>query len=176
MKSNHPNYITPQGFKLLQDEYYYLVKVLRPETTKLVSWAASLGDRSENADYQYGKKKLREIDRRMRFLSSRIEAAKVVDPLKIESEKVQFSATVTVEDEEGEQEVYTIVGVDEIDSEKKYISWLSPKGKALLGKEVGDEVIIKVPKGEISFTIEEIKYIEVAIKEYIYTPTVIESK
>jgi len=163
-----PNYITPHGLKYLQDEYFYLVKVLRPETTKLVSWAASLGDRSENADYQYGKKKLREIDRRMRFLSKRIESAKVVDPLNITNTVIQFSATVVVENEEGEVSTYTIVGADEINSEKKYLSWLSPKGQALLGKEVGDEVVIKVPKGEISLTVEKITYKEVKIKEYVY--------
>jgi transcription elongation factor GreB len=162
------NYITPLGFKKLQDEYHHLKTIQRPEVTKLVTWAASLGDRSENADYQYGKKKLREIDRRLRFLGKRISEASVVDPLIIKNNQVQFSSSVTTCNEEGEKIVYQIVGVDETSLEKKRISWLSPIGKALIGKRVGDEVCVIVPKGEIYLEILEIKYQQIDIEEYVY--------
>jgi transcription elongation factor GreB len=135
-----------------------LLKVERPEVTKLVQWAASNGDRSENADYLYGKRRLREIDRRMRFLSGRLEAAVVVDPSSIMSEKIQFGATVKVCDEEGLTRIYSIVGVDEVDTDRGRISWQSPIGKSLLGKEVGDEVVIRVPSGEKTFEVVEITY------------------
>lgn len=163
-----PNYITPLGYKKLQDEYLHLKTVVRPEVTKLVAWAASLGDRSENADYQYGKKKLREIDRRLRFLGKRIGDAAVVDPEKITNKKIQFSSTVKVLNEEDEEVIYQIVGVDETSLEKKRISWLSPIGKALIGKSIGDDVCIKVPKGEINLEILDISYKQINIEEYVY--------
>ena len=141
-KQKPKNYITPQGFKRLTDELEQLVKIDRPEITKVVSWAASLGDRSENADYIYGKKRMREIDRRIRFLTKRIDAAEVVDPVKQGSPKVMFGATVLVDDEEGQEKTYCIVGVDEVDVGLGLISWRSPIGKALLGKEEGDNIII----------------------------------
>ncbi|MGE3608722.1 MAG: transcription elongation factor GreB [Bacteriovoracaceae bacterium] len=159
MKKN--NYITPQGHKLLVDELNHLISKERPEVTKLVQWAASNGDRSENADYLYGKRRLREIDRRIRFLTQRLDAAIVVDPLTIKSEKVQFGATVSVLTENGESKVFTIVGVDEVNTAKFRISWQSPIGKALLGKAAGDEVIIKIPSGEIVFEIESIIYMSI---------------
>ncbi len=162
------NYITPLGYKKLQDEYLHLKTIVRPEVTKIVIWAASLGDRSENADYQYGKKKLREIDRRLRFLGRRIGEAQVVDPVAIENTQVQFSSTVTTRNEEGDEVTYQIVGADETSLEKKRISWLSPIGKALIGKSVGDEVCIIVPKGEINLEILEIKYKKIDIEEYVY--------
>lgn len=153
------NYITPKGHQKLVDELEQLLKVERPEVTRLVQWAASNGDRSENADYLYGKRRLREIDRRVRFLSQRLDAAVLVDPLKITSEKVQFGATVEVMDEDGGNRRFTIVGVDEVDTAKGRISWQSPIGKTLLGKQEGDEVIIKAPAGEITYEVVSICYL-----------------
>ena len=152
------NYITPKGHQKLVDELEQLLKVERPEVTRLVQWAASNGDRSENADYLYGKKRLREIDRRVRFLSKRLDAAVIVDPLKITSEKIQFGATIEVTDEDGKDRRFTIVGVDEVDTAKGRISWQSPIGKTLLGKKEGDEVIVKVPAGEITYEVVSITY------------------
>lgn len=152
------NYITPGGFKKLQDELEHLLRVERPEVTRLVQWAASNGDRSENADYLYGKRRLREIDRRVRFLSQRLEAAVVVDIRTIKSEKVQFGATVKIMDENGAEKCYTIVGVDEVDTAKGRISWQSPIGKSLLGKSQGDEVLIRVPAGELTYEVVAISY------------------
>lgn len=152
------NYMTPKGQHKLVDELNQLLKVERPEITKLVQWAASNGDRSENADYLYGKKKMREIDRRIRFLTSRLDAAVVVDPLSITSKAIQFGATVEVEDEEGQKKTFCIIGVDEVDTARNRISWQSPIGKSLLGKEVGDEVTIRIPAGEITFQVIAIKY------------------
>lgn len=152
------NYITPQGHKKLVDELENLLRVERPEVTKLVQWAASNGDRSENADYLYGKKRLREIDRRVRFLSQRLDAALVVDPASIKSEKVQFGATLQVSDEEGNSKTYSIVGVDEVDTAKGRISWQSPIGKSLIGKTIGDEVLVKIPAGEVTLEIVTINY------------------
>lgn len=156
------NYITPKGLKRLQDELHQLARVERPEVTKTVAWAASNGDRSENADYIYGKKRMREIDKRVRFLSSRIELAMVVDPVSVKSEKVQFGATVTIADEEdGEEKTVSIVGVDEINTEKNQISWRSPLGSSLIGKEVGDTILLKVPAGTKSYEIIEIEYVSI---------------
>lgn len=152
------NYITPKGHQKLVDELDQLLKVERPEVTRLVQWAASNGDRSENADYLYGKRRLREIDRRVRFLSKRLDAAVIVDPLKITSEKIQFGATIEVTDEDGKDRRFTIVGVDEVDTAKGRISWQSPIGKTLLGKKEGDEVIVKVPAGEITYEVVSITY------------------
>ena len=153
------NYITPNGLARLQEELHQLVRIERPEVTKTVAWAASLGDRSENADYIYGKKRLREIDRRTRFLSLRIDLAVVVDPVLTKSDKVQFGATVTVEDEE-EYVIKTIsiVGVDEISTEKNQISWRSPIGSSLIGKQVGDTILIKIPLGTKTYEIMTINY------------------
>ncbi len=156
MKKN--NYISPDGYKKLMNELNHLLKNERPEVTKLVQWAASNGDRSENADYLYGKKRLREIDRRIRFLNQRLEASSVIDPLNINSKKIQFGATVKIIDETGLSKCFTIVGVDEVDTTKGRISWQSPIGKSLIGKEVGDEVLVKVPAGELLFVIDSISY------------------
>lgn len=152
------NYITPQGHQKLVDELENLLRIERPEVTSLIQWAASNGDRSENADYIYGKRRLREIDRRIRFLSTRLDAAQVVDPAKMQSDKIQFGATVQVLDQEGETKNFTIVGVDEVDTAKNRLSWQSPIGKGLLGKNVGDEVIIQVPAGEMVFEVVSITY------------------
>ena len=152
------NYISPKGHQKLVQELEELVKNERPEVTKLVQWAASNGDRSENADYIYGKKRLREIDRRIRFLTQRLDKAVVVDPTKITSEKIQFGATVEVADEEGNIKKFTIVGVDEVDTARNRISWQSPIGRSLIGKSEGDEVIIKIPAGEVVYEVQSIAY------------------
>lgn len=152
------NYITPVGYNRLVNELNELLRVERPEITKLIQWAASNGDRSENADYLYGRRRLREIDRRIRFLTSRIDDAVIVDPIQTKSDKVQFGATVTVSDEDGNEKTYTIVGVDEVDTSKGHLSWKSPIGSALLSKEEGDEAMIRTPQGETVVEILKISY------------------
>lgn len=153
------NYITPIGMKKLKDEYHELLNGERPKLVEVVAWAASNGDRSENADYLYGKKRLREIDSRLRFLRDRIESAVVVDPTEVQSEKVVFGATVSISDEDEKIFTYQIVGEDEIDIKNNKISWKAPMATALLGKRVGDDVVVKKPSSEDSFTIESIKFI-----------------
>lgn len=152
------NYITPKGHQKLVDELNHLLREERPEVTKLVQWAASNGDRSENADYLYGKKRLREIDRRLRFLNKRLDSAVIIDPLETKSNKVQFGATVEVSDEDGLTKQFTIVGVDELDTASGRISWQSPIGRALIGKMIGDEVLVKVPSGELVYEIISLTY------------------
>lgn len=152
------NYITPIGFEKLKKEYSELLNVERPKLVETVAWAASNGDRSENADYIYGKRRLREIDRRLRFLLGRIESAEVVDPAQVKSSKVVFGAKVTVVNEDEQELVYQIVGEDETDIKLLKISWRSPIATALLGKKVGDEVIVKKPAGEEVLVIEEIRF------------------
>lgn len=164
--SDKKNYITPLGFKRLQDEWEYFTKVERPEVTRIVAWAAGNGDRSENADYQYGKKRLREIDKRLAFLTKRIDDAEIVDPLKIKSDKVQFGATVTIVDEDGKKKTYTIVGIDEVDTTRSWISWISPIGRALLGKKVGDYINVNTPMGEVEYEIESLEYKAIPIPEF----------
>lgn len=155
------NYISPQGHKKLVDELDQLLKIDRPEITKLIQWAASNGDRSENADYLYGKRRLREIDRRIRFLTQRLDASVIVDPVTIKSQKVQFGATVELVDEEGNKKRFTIVGVDEVDTSKGRISWQSPIGRTLIGKEVGDEVLVKAPSGELTYEVLALNYLPI---------------
>lgn len=155
---NKTNYITAAGFKKLTQQHDELLLIERPEILKVIQWAAGNGDRSENADYLYGKKRLREIDRRLRFLKKQIEAANVVQPESIESEIVMFGATVTIIDEEDNEKTYCIVGVDEINPTINWISHHSPIGKALMGNEVGDVVTIKTPKGAREFEIFSIEY------------------
>lgn len=152
------NYITPEGLVKLQAEYHQLMHVERPQVVSVVTWAASNGDRSENADYQYGKRRLREIDKRVHFLTKRIEDAEVVDPKKMSGTIVRFSATVTLLTEDEEEVVYQIVGADEFDPQAGKISWKSPVAKALLGKKVGDEVKIIKPSGEEFVIIEKVEY------------------
>jgi len=153
------NYITPEGISRLKAEYNELMHVERPRVVETVAWAAGNGDRSENADYIYGKRRLREIDSRVRFLTDRIEKAEVVDPKSIKTDKVVFGATVTVLNSEDEPMSYQIVGEDESDLKKFKISWKSPMARALLGKKVGEEAEIKKPSGESDFvTIEKIIY------------------
>lgn len=156
--SEEKNYITPEGAAKLRAEYEELSKGERPKLVEVVAWAASNGDRSENADYQYGKKRLREIDSRLRFLRQRLENAEEVDPSKLKTDKVVFGARVTIENEEGESLTYQIVGEDEFNLEQGKISWKSPMAKTLLGKKVDDEVLLKKPSGEEYLTILKIEY------------------
>jgi len=152
------NYITPAGLERLKGEYHELMHVERPKVVEVVTWAAGNGDRSENADYQYGKKRLREIDKRVRFLIKRIEAAEVVDPKTMKAATVLFGATVTILNEDEQEQTYQIVGEDEFDIKLRKVSWKSPVARALLGKKVGDEVVIQKPVGEEHVTIENILY------------------
>lgn len=156
--SREKNYITPHGFSLILKEQEYLLKSERPKVVQTVTWAASLGDRSENADYIYGKKRLREIDRRLRFLCRRIECACLISPKLNKSNKVQFGASVGVINEEGMKRDYVIVGVDEINVKKGLISWRSPIGKAVLGKSLGESCVVKLPKGDMELEIVFIEY------------------
>jgi transcription elongation factor GreB len=153
-----PNYITPAGFKRLADELNRLRSVERPKIVQEVSDAAAQGDRSENAEYIYGKRKLREIDRRMRWLGKRIDAAVVVDPAQKRGEKIFFGATVALEDDDGKTEEYQLVGEDEIDPSRGRISWRSPIGTALLGKKLDDEVRVTVPSGVRTFVVTDVRY------------------
>jgi transcription elongation factor GreB len=152
------NYITPQGFKKLQEEFRQLFHGERPKLVETVTWAAGNGDRSENGDYIYGKRRLREIDRRLHFLRDRIEGAQVVDPTQIHSDKVVFGATVTIEDEDGARRIYQIVGEDEIEPGANKISWKSPMAKALLGKRVGEEIEIQRPAGLLIAEVAAIEF------------------
>lgn len=152
------NYITPAGFKKLQEELKTILEKTRPELTAVIAWAAGNGDRSENADYIYGKRRLRELDRRIRFLTKRIESAEVVDPALQKGKRIFFGARVTVEDEEGEEKTYTIVGVDEIDLPKNRISWVSPLASALLKKEEGEIAQVRTPQGVRELEIIKVEY------------------
>jgi len=149
------NYITPSGFRKMTDELTFLRTKKRPEVVGALADAAAEGDRSENAEYIYRKRQLREIDRRLRFLSKRLDDVQVVDPLaQTRIEQVFFGATVTVEDDEGEAHVYRIVGQDEVDGAAGDISWKSPVGRALLGKGLDDEVVVKWHAGTRRLTVE----------------------
>lgn len=147
------NYITTEGAEALREEYRKLFHDERPKLVETVAWAASNGDRSENADYIYGKRRLREIDRRLGYLNDKLSRAEVVDIQKLKSEKIIFGATVVLEDEEGKSFTYQIVGEDEIDAGKGKMSWKSPIGKALLGKKIDDEVEVKAPNGIKIYTV-----------------------
>jgi len=152
------NYITPFGAQKLKDELEQLLSKERPKLVETVAWAASNGDRSENADYIYGKRRLREIDRRVRFLQRRLDISEIVAPEKQQSDKVLFGASVQVCDENHEQKTYKIVGIDESDAKNFCISWNSPIGKALLQARVGDVVSVKTPKGDEELEILKIEY------------------
>ena len=151
-------YITPEGFRKLQDELDHLWRVERPKVTEAVAKAAALGDRSENADYIYGKKRLREIDSRLRFLQKRTDTLVVVSRPPDEQDKVYFGAWVTLEDQEGEERTYRVVGPDEFDPDRGFISMDSPLGRAVLGRETGDEVTVRRPKGPATFTLLDVRY------------------
>jgi transcription elongation factor GreB len=152
------NLMTPQGFKRLEDELMQLFEVERPKIVDEVHQAALQGDRSENAEYIYGKKRLREIDKRMNFLKSRLDKAKVIDPSTQKSETVQFGAKVTLQDEKGTNKTWFIVGEDEVDPSNGQISWLSPLGRACLNKRPGDYIEVSTPKGEVGFEIISIAF------------------
>lgn len=152
------NYMTPGGAESMRQELRRLLHDERPEIVKTVSWAASNGDRSENGDYIYGKRRLREIDRRVRFLTKRLESAEIVDPALQKSDRVLFGATVTIQDEEGKKKTFRIVGIDEADAAKGMISWISPLAKALLNTRVGDAIMFRSPKGEEELEVLEIRY------------------
>ena len=153
------NYITPAGFQRLKGEALQLLDKERPDLVKVVAWAASNGDRSENADYIYGKRRLREIDRRIRFLTKRMEAAEVIDPAAREAtDQVFFGATVTVADADGTETTYSIVGIDEADVARGRLSWISPLARALLKRREGDEVTFKAPGGDQVLEIVSVEY------------------
>jgi transcription elongation factor GreB len=152
------DYITPEGYGKLQKELDVLWRVERPKVTEAVSKAAALGDRSENADYIYGKKRLREIDRRVHFLRKRLDELVVVDRPPDRESRIYFGAWVSLCDEEGEERVYRIVGPDEFDPDSGAISMDSPLGRALLGREVDDEVRVRRPRGTAVFRVLEIRY------------------
>lgn len=153
------NYMTPAGHKRLKDELLRLIDVERPEVVSIVSWAASNGDRSENGDYIYGKRRLREIDRRIRFLTKRLDVAEVVDPSAHHgSDQIYFGATVTYENQAGEEFTVTIVGIDELDPLNGKISWISPVARALIKAREGDTVVLKTPAGVDELTILEVSY------------------
>ena len=153
------NYITPAGFKRLKDEALHLLDKERPELVKVIQWAASNGDRSENADYIYGKRRLREIDRRIRFLTRRLDIAVVVEPAaRDDTDQIFFGATVTVMNGQGEEKIYSIVGIDEADVSRGRISWISPLAKALIKAREGNTITVRTPGGDESFEIVGIEY------------------
>jgi transcription elongation factor GreB len=155
------NYMTPRGFARLRDELQSLVRVERPKVVDVVAWAAGNGDRSENGDYIYGKKRLREIDRRIRFLTKRLEIAEVVDPAQQKNrEQVFFGATLTYANGRGEENTITIVGVDEAELERGEVSWVSPVARALLKAREGDTVELRTPGGREVLEVIEIRYAE----------------
>ncbi|CDG88203.1 transcription elongation factor GreB [Xenorhabdus bovienii] len=160
------NYITREGWHALDQELKYLWKVERPNVTQAVSDAAALGDRSENAEYIYGKKRLREIDRRVRFLSKRLDALQIVDPDPRQEGKVFFGAWVKVENEKAEEHIFRLVGPDEFDPAKKWISIDSPVARALLGKQVDDEITVMTPNGMAIYWILEIGYQPLGVSLY----------
>ena len=154
-----PRFITPEGFARIRGEYDELFGVERPKVVEIVSWAASLGDRSENADYLYGKKRLREIDRRLSYLARVMKAARVVDPATQESrDQVRFGATVELTDEDDNRRTITLVGDDESDASMNRIGWSAPLARALIAAKVGDERIVRLPAGEKSYEVIAIRY------------------
>ncbi|HWB48188.1 MAG TPA: transcription elongation factor GreB [Stellaceae bacterium] len=153
------NYITPAGFRRMQEEVKRLQTVERPRIVEIVAWAAGNGDRSENGDYIYGKQRLREIDRRMRFLAKRLESAEVVDPARqAHLDRVFFGATVTYANTAGDERTITIVGVDEVDADNGKVSWISPIARALMKAQEGDVVDLRTPHGPERIEVVEIRY------------------
>lgn len=165
------NYITPLGHQRLKDELLFLLDKDRPAVTAAVSWAAKNGDRSENADYQYGKKRLREIDKRIRFLTKRLDNAEVVDPTAPRddelAEQVFFGATVTYENSRDEENTVTIVGIDEIDLKKNHISWISPLARALMKSRAGDTVVLHAPGGREELEVTDVRYERVEVDPFV---------
>jgi len=168
------NYITPRGLERLKDEHRFLLTRERPAVTEVVAWAASNGDRSENADYQYGKRRLRQIDGRIRFLTKRIEAAEVVDPEARRSgqaaTRVFFGATVRYANAARAERTVSIVGTDEIDLDRNHISWVSPLARALMKSEAGDSVVLQVPGGTEHLTVLEVRYERIDVEPFREPP------
>ena len=164
------NYITPSGLQRLKDEHHFLLTRERPAVTKVVTWAASNGDRSENADYQYGKRRLRQIDGRIRFLTKRIDAAEVVDPESPRPAKaatrVFFGATVRYANAAGEERVVSVVGADEVDLNRNHISWVSPLARALMKAAEGDRVLLRAPSGAEKLLILEVSYEHIPVEPF----------
>jgi transcription elongation factor GreB len=164
------NYITPGGLDRLKAEHQFLLTKDRPTVTEVVAWAASNGDRSENADYQYAKRRLRQIDGRIRHLSKRMEAAEVVDPeaprSALRAAKVYFGATVVYANAAGEQRQVSIVGVDEVDLDRNHVSWVSPLGRAFLRSGEGDTVVLEAPGGKERLTVLEVRYERIHVEPF----------
>ncbi len=170
------NYITPAGHQRLKNEFDYLLKKDRPTVTAAVSWAAKNGDRSENADYQYGKKRLREIDRRLRFLTKRLDIAQVVDPETPReaemAEQIFFGATVTYAHASGLENTISIVGVDEVDMQRGHISWISPLARALMKARPGDAVTLRAPGGVEEIDVVNVQYVRIEVDGFQPTEAV----
>jgi transcription elongation factor GreB len=167
------NYITPSGLQRLKDEHRFLLTRERPAVVEVVAWAASNGDRSDNADYQYGKRRLRQIDGRVRFLTKRIEAAEVVDPEASRARqptRAFFGATVRYANAAGAERVVSIVGVDEVDLNRNHISWMSPLGRALMKSEAGDSVVLKAPGGTEYLTVLDVSYERISVEPFREPP------
>jgi transcription elongation factor GreB len=168
------NYITPDGLRRLKDEHRFLLTRERPAVTQVVAWAASNGDRSENADYQYGKRRLRQIDRRIRFLTKRIDAAEVVDPESPRpgraATRVFFGATVRYANAEGKERVVSVVGTDEVDLDRNHISWVSPLARALMKSGTGDRVVLHAPGGTEQLLILEVRYERIPVEPFREPP------
>jgi transcription elongation factor GreB len=166
------NYITRSGLQRLKDEHRFLLTRDRPAVAEVVAWAASNGDRSENADYQYGKRRLRQIDGRIRFLTKRIEAAEVVDPEapRAGQPRAFFGATVRFANAAGAERVVSIVGTDEVDLNRNHISWVSPLGRALMKSAAGDSVVLEAPGGTEYLTVLEVRYERISVEPFREPP------
>jgi len=164
------NYITPGGFQRLKDELHFLLTRERPAVTQVVAWAASNGDRSENADYQYNKRRLRQIDRRMRFLMKRIDAAQVVDPEAPRTGRaathIFFGATVRYANAAAAERTVSIVGLDEIDLDRNHVSWMSPLARALMKSGPGDRVVLRAPGGTEQLEVLEVRYERIPVEPF----------
>jgi transcription elongation factor GreB len=168
------NYITPAGLQRLKDEYRFLLNRERPAVTQVVAWAAGNGDRSENADYLYGKRRLRQIDSRIRFLTKRIESAEIIDPAAPRpasaATRVFFGATVTYRAAADREEVVSIVGVDEVDVNRRHVSWMSPLARALMKSKPGDRVVLRAPKKTEHIEIIDVEYRPIAVEPFREPP------
>src|SRR6516164_9059276 len=176
LTTNEPvkNYITPGGLQRLRDELRFLLTRERPAVTAVVAWAAGNGDRSENADYQYGKRRLRQIDGRIRFLTKRIDAAEVVDPERPRAGQAAtrafFGATVRYANASGAERVVSIVGTDEVDLNRNHVSWVSPLGRALMKSAAGDHVALQAPRGTENLTVLEVRYERISVEPFREPP------
>ncbi len=168
------NYITPAGLQRLKDEHQFLMNRERPAMVQIVAWAAGNGDRSENADYLYGKRRLRQIDSRIRFLTKRIDAAEVIDPAAPRSaaaaSRAFFGATVTYTDAAGREHVVSIVGIDEVDLDRRYISWMSPLARAVMKASPGDRVVLQAPTRTEHLEIVDVEYVPLPMEPFREPP------